>query len=342
MMHRAAQIEEELSNDKLWEEQEKAVSLMKEKSELIFYINGYNTLKQKQEDIAFMIDNPDFADDISQAVESLLEESKKYYIMCAFAQPCDSLDCFIQIQAGAGGTESEDWASMLLRMYIKFCEQEGYKVELIDQSAGEQPGLINSALLMITADKGLFPYGWLKYEHGIHRLVRISPFDSNQRRHTSFASVWISPKLNQTVDIEIKESDLEIRECRASGAGGQHVNKTNSAIQILHKPSGIVTQSQQERSQHQNREIAMQLLKSKLYLYEMEKLKAANKKHMMQKTDVSWGHQIRSYVLHPDKRIKDTRTGFEMFNTQKVLDGDIKPFILHAIEAEIASPGSVL
>lgn len=328
-------LEKETSSPNLWDDQTKAIETLKEKSELLFYITGYKNILKEKEDLDFMLSDPSFENEIETTLNQLYEHSKEYYIMCAFSQPCDKLDCFIQIQAGAGGTESEDWAAMLMRMYVKFCENEGYKVEIIDLSAGEQPGLVSSVILSISADKALFPYGWLKHEHGIHRLVRISPFDSNQRRHTSFASVWISPKLNQSVNIEIKPADLEIRECRASGAGGQHVNKTNSAIQIIHKPSGLIAQSQQERSQHQNREIAMELLKSKLYMFEMEKLKAENQKHIMSKTDVSWGHQIRSYVLHPDKRIKDTRTGFEMFNTQKILDGDIKPFMLKAIEYDM-------
>jgi len=338
MQNKLNQIEQNINNPQLWNNQEAAIDLMKQKAELQIYLNGYDHIMKKKADIDYMLElqDPFFQHELDLEMNNLLEISKEIYIMCAFSKPCDKNNAYIQIQAGAGGTESEDWAAMLLRMYVKFCEKEGYKTEIIDLCSGEQPGLINSATVFVQADKALFPYGWLKHEHGIHRLVRISPFDANQRRHTSFSSVWISPELNTDIQIDLKETDLEIRECRASGAGGQHVNKTNSAIQILHKPTGIITQSQQERSQHQNKEIALKLLKSKLYMFEMNKLEQENQKHIMNKTDVSWGHQIRSYVLHPDKRIKDTRTGYESFNTQKILDGDIKEFLLEAVEYDIS------
>lgn len=304
---------------------------MQEKGQLQNFVADFNKILQFQTDIEFAQANPEFADDLPFLQQQFDTLTDQLYIMSAFNQQCDKLDCFLQIQAGAGGTESQDWAKMLLRMYTRFCEREGYECSLQDMSPGEGPGLIHSALLEVRGtDKAFMPYGWLKHEHGVHRLVRISPFDSSNRRHTSFASVWVSPKLNTQVNIDIKEGDLDIRECRASGAGGQHVNKTNSAIQILHKPSGIITQSQQERSQHQNRSIAMDLLKSKLYLYEQDKLQKENQKHIMGRTDVSWGNQIRSYTLHPDKRIKDTRTGYEAYNTQSILDGDIKQFLVES------------
>jgi peptide chain release factor 2 len=239
-----------------------------------------------------------------------------------FSDPMDPNSCFVDINAGQGGTEAQDWVSMLLRMYLKYCDKKGFKTELLEESAGEVAGLKNASIKVI----GPYAYGHLRTENGIHRLVRKSPFDSNARRHTSFASVFVYPEVDETIEIEINPADLRIDTYRASGAGGQHVNKTDSAVRITHLPTNIVVSSQNDRSQHRNRAEAMAMLKSKLY--ELELRKKTEKKQAMEdaKTDIGWGHQIRSYVLD-QSRIKDLRTNVEIGNTQSVLDGDLDDFI---------------
>jgi peptide chain release factor 2 len=239
-----------------------------------------------------------------------------------FSNPLDPNNCFLEIQAGAGGTEAQDWAGMLERMYLRFAERRGFKVELLEQTEGEVAG-IKGATLKISGD---YAYGTLRTETGIHRLVRKSPFDSNARRHTSFASVFVYPEVDESIEVEINPADLRIDVYRASGAGGQHVNKTESAVRITHLPSGIVVSSQNDRSQHRNRAEAMAMLKSKLYEQELRKRQAEQAKLEDAKTDIGWGHQIRSYVLD-QSRIKDLRTNVEIGNTQAVLDGDLDPFI---------------
>jgi len=239
-----------------------------------------------------------------------------------FNNPLDPNNCFIEIQAGAGGTEAQDWASMLERMYLRYAERKGFKSELLDETTGEVAG-IKGATLKIS---GSYAYGTLRTETGIHRLVRKSPFDSNARRHTSFASVFVYPEVDETIEIEINPADLRIDVYRASGAGGQHVNKTESAVRITHLPSGIVVQSQNDRSQHRNRAECMAMLKSRMYELEMRKRMAEQSKLEEGKTDIGWGHQIRSYVLD-QSRIKDLRTNVEVGNTQGVLDGDLDQFI---------------
>ena len=239
-----------------------------------------------------------------------------------FNNPLDPNACFMDIQAGSGGTEAQDWASMLERMYLKFCDKKGFKVEILDQAAGEVAG-IKSASLKIN---GAYAYGTLRTENGVHRLVRKSPFDSNARRHTSFASVFVYPEVDETIEVEINPADVRVDTYRASGAGGQHVNKTDSAIRMTHMPTGIVVQCQNDRSQHRNRAEAMAMLKSKIYEMEMRKRQAERDKLEDSKTDIGWGHQIRSYVLD-QSRIKDLRTGVEKGATQAVLDGDLDDFI---------------
>jgi peptide chain release factor 2 len=239
-----------------------------------------------------------------------------------FNNPLDPSNCFVEIQAGAGGTEAQDWASMLVRMYLRYAERKGFKSELLDEAEGEVAG-IKGATLKI---EGSYAYGTLRTETGIHRLVRKSPFDSNARRHTSFASVFVYPEVDESIDIEINPADLRVDVYRASGAGGQHVNKTESAVRITHLPSGIVVQSQNDRSQHRNRAEAMAMLKSKLFEREMRRRMAEQAKLEDSKTDIGWGHQIRSYVLD-QSRIKDLRTDVEIGNTQAVLDGDLDEFI---------------
>jgi peptide chain release factor 2 len=239
-----------------------------------------------------------------------------------FSNPLDPNNCFMDIQAGAGGTEAQDWASMLLRMYLKYCDKKGYRAEVLEQSDGEVAG-IKSATLKIS---GEYAYGSLRTENGVHRLVRKSPFDSNARRHTSFANVFAYPEVDDSIEVAINPADLRVDVYRASGAGGQHVNKTESAVRITHLPTGIVVQSQNDRSQHRNRAECMAMLKSRLYELELRKRTAEADKLASQKTDIEWGHQIRSYVLD-QSRIKDLRTGVEKGATQAVLDGDLDDFI---------------
>ena len=239
-----------------------------------------------------------------------------------FSNPMDPNNCFLDIQAGSGGTEAQDWAQMLERMYLRYCERKGFSVEVLEESPGEVAG-IKSASLKVT---GEYAYGTLRTETGVHRLVRKSPFDANARRHTSFASVFAYPEVDETIEVEINPSDLRIDTFRASGAGGQHVNKTDSAIRITHNPTGIVVQCQNDRSQHRNRAEAMAMLKARLYERELRKRNEERQAMEDAKTDIAWGHQIRSYVLD-QSRIKDLRTNVEIGNTQAVLDGDLDPFI---------------
>jgi len=239
-----------------------------------------------------------------------------------FSNPLDPNACFVDVQAGSGGTEAQDWAAMLERMYLRFCDRKGYKVEILEQTEGEVAG-IKSASLKVNGD---YAYGTLRTETGVHRLVRKSPFDANARRHTSFASVFVYPEVDETVEVELNPADIRVDTYRASGAGGQHVNKTDSAIRMTHLPTGIVVQCQNDRSQHRNRAEALAMLKSKLFELEMRKREAERQKLEESKTDIGWGHQIRSYVLD-QSRIKDLRTGVEKGATQAVLDGDLDDFI---------------
>jgi peptide chain release factor 2 len=248
-----------------------------------------------------------------------------------FNDPMDPNNCFIEIQAGAGGTEAQDWASMLLRMYLRYCEQKGFETEILEESEGEVAG-IKSATVKVSGDHA---YGYLRTETGIHRLVRKSPFDSNARRHTSFASVFVYPEVDDKIEVEINPADLRIDTYRASGAGGQHVNRTDSAVRITHIPTGIVVQCQNDRSQHKNKAAAMAMLKSRLYELELRKRREQQQALEESKSDIGWGHQIRSYVLD-QSRIKDLRTGVEIGNTQAVLDGDLDPFIEAALKQGVS------
>jgi peptide chain release factor 2 len=243
----------------------------------------------------------------------------------------DDNNCFLEINAGAGGTEAQDWASMLSRMYSRWADSKGYRIEILDENPGEEAG-IKSITLKIA---GLQAYGWLKTESGVHRLVRISPFDSNARRHTSFASVWVYPEIDDSIDVQVEEKDLRIDTYRASGAGGQHVNKTESAIRITHLPTNIVVQCQNDRSQHRNRAQAMTMLKARLYELELRKREEKLTAQSSSKTEIGWGHQIRSYVLQPYQMVKDARTSVEKGNAQGVLDGDIDAFLEAALAQRI-------
>jgi len=253
----------------------------------------------------------------------LKNEVKKLEIKCFLSNENDTLDAYLEFHAGAGGTESQDWAEMLRRMYMKWASNKGYKALLISEHRGDEAG-IKSSVIKISGD---YIYGFLKSESGIHRLVRISPFDSSARRHTSFASVWIYPVIDENIDIEIIDKDLRIDTYRSSGAGGQHVNTTDSAVRITHIPTKIVVQCQNERSQHKNKETCMNMLKARLYEFESQKREKENSKIENNKSDIGWGHQIRSYVLHPYRMVKDNRTNYENSNPTKVLDGDIDSFL---------------
>ncbi len=272
-------------------------------------------------------------EDAFNALKALAARSDKIRVESLLSGEADANDCYLEVHAGAGGTESQDWAEMLLRMYVRWAERRGYKVEEIEASAGEEAG-IKSATVKIS---GMNAYGWAKTETGVHRLVRISPYDSQSRRHTSFASVDISPVIDDTIEIEIDDKDLRVDTYRASGAGGQHVNKTDSAIRLTHLPSGIVVQCQNNRSQHRNRAEAMAMLRSRLYERELREREEAAQAANAEKSDIGWGHQIRSYVLQPYRMVKDLRTGVETSNTDAVLDGDIDAFISAALASRIGA-----
>jgi peptide chain release factor 2 len=264
---------------------------------------------------------------VAADVDKLEKDVAELEFRRMFSDPLDPNNCFMDIQAGSGGTEAQDWAAMLERMYAKYCDHKGFDMDVLEESPGEVAG-IKSATLKIS---GSYAYGHLRTENGVHRLVRKSPFDSNARRHTSFASVFVYPEVDENIEVEINPADLRVDTYRASGAGGQHVNKTDSAVRITHLPTNIVVQCQNDRSQHRNRAEAMALLKSKLYELELRKLQAAKNKLEEAKTDIGWGHQIRSYVLD-QSRIKDLRTGVEKGNTQAVLDGGLDDFIAASLK----------
>jgi peptide chain release factor 2 len=274
--------------------------------------------------------------DSVQLLRALAAEAKHKEIESLLSGEADNLDCYVEINAGAGGTEAQDWAEMLMRMYTRWAERRGYKMQIIEQSEGEQAG-IKSVTLQMT---GPAAYGWMKTEAGVHRLVRISPFDSAARRQTSFASVWVYPVIDDTIEIEIDPSDLRVDTYRASGAGGQHVNKTESAIRITHIPTGIVVACQTDRSQHRNRATAMAMLRARMYEAELQRREAASNATEAAKTDIGWGHQIRNYVLAPYQLVKDLRTGVEKGNPDAVLDGALDDFMAAALAARAGATRS--
>ncbi len=266
-----------------------------------------------------------------EALREALKEARSAQVETLLSGEADANDCYVEIHSGAGGTESQDWANILLRMYTRWAERRKFKVETMEIHDGEEAG-IKSATIKVTGHNA---YGWMKTESGVHRLVRISPYDSAARRHTSFSSAWVYPVVDDTINIEINESDLKVDTYRSSGAGGQHVNTTDSAIRITHVPSGIVVACQQERSQHKNRATAMAMLKARLYEAELQKREEAANAESAAKTDVGWGHQIRSYVLQPYQMVKDLRTGHETSNTSAVLDGDLDDFMEASLAARV-------
>src|SRR5271163_2134732 len=302
---------------------------MRERNQIASAMEGVLKLEAEVSDALELIELAEADGDAAMAAEAMAalraaaEEAKRREIESLLSGEADANDCYIEINAGAGGTEAQDWAEMLMRMYTRWAEKHGYKVELLEESEGEQAG-IKSATLRVD---GPSAYGWLKTEAGVHRLVRISPFDAAARRQTSFASVWVYPVIDDSIDIQINDADLKVDTFRASGAGGQHVNKTESAIRITHIPTGIVVACQTDRSQHRNRATAMAMLKARMYEAELQKQEAAADAVAASKTDIGWGHQIRSYVLAPYQLVKDLRTGVEKGNPDAVLGGDLDAFM---------------
>ena len=312
-----------------WQNKSTSQKIIKEKKLYEDLINSYDdTFKSlidlnELNDLAIEEKNQSIITEVLESVRNLKTLAKQNETKCFLSNETDSLDCYIEIHAGAGGTESQDWAEMLRRMYLKWSDIRGFKSELISEHKGDEAGIKSSTIKI----QGEYVFGWLKSESGIHRLVRISPFDSGARRHTSFASVWIYPVVDENIDIEIIEKDLRIDTYRSSGAGGQHVNTTDSAVRITHIPSKIVVQCQNERSQHKNKETCMNMLKARLYDFEIKKREKESQTVESSKSEIGWGHQIRSYVLHPYRMVKDNRTSFESSNPDKVLDGEIDDFL---------------
>ena len=330
---RLAVVNRELEDPKVWDNTTRAQDLGKEKKQLdgiVGTLIGLDGGLADSRDL-FELARGEGDDDTLIAVEGdvagLAKTVDDLEFQRMFSDPMDPANCFIDIQAGSGGTEAQDWASMLLRMYLRYCERKGYATEVLEESSGEVAG-IKSASVKV---EGAYAYGYLRSEVGVHRLVRKSPYDSAARRHTSFASVFVYPEVDDSIVVDINPADLRIDTFRASGAGGQHINKTDSAVRITHLPTNTVVQCQNDRSQHRNRAEAMTMLKSKLYELELRKRREAQQKLEDSKTDIGWGHQIRSYVLD-QSRIKDLRTNFETGNTQSVLDGDLDDFIAASLK----------
>tara|TARA_Y100000389_G_scaffold154144_1_gene154604 strand:- start:654 stop:1634 length:981 start_codon:yes stop_codon:yes gene_type:complete len=312
-----------------WQDKTNSKIIIKEKKLFEDLINSFNESTNKLNDLnelnqlAIEEGNLGVQNEILENIKSLKENVKNNEIKCFLSNDTDSLDCYIEIHAGAGGTESQDWADMLRRMYLKWSDNKKYKSNLISEHKGEEAGIKSSTIKI----EGDYVFGWLKKESGIHRLVRISPFDSGARRHTSFASIWVYPVVDENINIEILDKDLRIDTYRSSGAGGQHVNTTDSAVRITHLPSKIVVQCQNERSQHKNKETCMNMLKARLYDFEIKKKERETQNKESSKLDIGWGHQIRSYVLQPYRLVKDNRTNFESSNPDKILDGEIDDFL---------------
>ena len=312
-----------------WQKKSNSQKVIKEKKLHEDLIHSYDySVKSLQDldelnELAFEEKNQSIINEVLENTKKLKILTKRNETKCFLSNEGDSLDCYIEIHAGAGGTESQDWAEMLRRMYLKWSVNKGFKSQLISEHKGDEAGIKSSTIKV----EGDYIYGWLKSESGIHRLVRISPFDSGARRHTSFASIWIYPVVDENIDVEIIEKDLRIDTYRSSGAGGQHVNTTDSAVRITHMPSKIVVQCQNERSQHKNKETCMNMLKARLYDFEIKKREKENQSNQSSKAEIGWGHQIRSYVLHPYRLVKDNRTNFESSNPDKVLDGEIDDFL---------------
>jgi peptide chain release factor 2 len=321
----------------LWSNQVAAQKVMRERTQLDSAINHYRDLEQGLDDAITLVELGEMEGDEETLAEGesildkLGQDARKQELESLLSGEADANDCYLEIHAGAGGTEAQDWAEMISRMYVRWAESHGNKVELVEESAGEEAG-IKSATYRIL---GLNSYGWLKTESGVHRLVRISPFDSSARRHTSFASVWVFPVIDDSIEIDIDEKDVRIDTYRSSGAGGQHVNKTDSAVRITHIPTGIAVQCQSQRSQHQNRDKCWDMLRARLYERELQIREEKAQATEDTKSDIGWGHQIRSYVLQPYQMVKDLRTEVETSDTQGVLDGDLDQFMSASLAARI-------
>ena len=336
-MQRLQELNAETESPNFWSDSTRAQTLMRER---IGLENGLKVIDQLTVDLTdnmellelgILEDDDEIIFEAEAALQAVHQIALKAENQTLLSGEADTNDAYLEVHAGAGGTEAQDWAEMLLRMYTRWSESKGYKVEWLEQSAGEEAGLKSSTVRI----SGHNAYGWLKTECGVHRLVRISPYDSSARRHTSFSSVWIYPVIDDTIDIEIEDKDLRVDTYRASGAGGQHVNKTDSAIRITHLPTNIVVQCQNDRSQHKNRAAAMSMLKARLYEAELQKREDEAQAEHESKTEIGWGHQIRSYVLQPYQMVKDLRTELETSNVQGVLDGDLDDFMAAALAARV-------
>lgn len=328
-----------MESPSFWDDPQKAHPIMQERTTLTQKIQTIQAFEKRLEDGVFLIElgegenDSETIQDAEKELEALKRELSLAQLESMLSGEADGCSAFLEIHAGAGGTEAQDWAEMLMRMYLRWCEDHRYKVSMLQETPGEEAG-IKSITLQVDGPKA---YGWLKTESGVHRLVRISPFDANSKRHTSFASVWVYPVIDESIEIEILDKDLRIDTYRASGAGGQHVNKTDSAIRITHLPTGIVVQCQNDRSQHRNRAQAYDMLRSRLYEFELQKKQEAAQAQADSKTEIGWGHQIRSYVLHPYQMVKDLRTGVEKGNAQAVLDGKIDEFLEASLSQQFGS-----
>ena len=317
------------SNKDFWKDQNKVKKIVKEKKLYEKIISSFEKIKKDTSNIKDLHalgteeQNDEILIDCENKVEINLTEIKKNEVNCFLSGENDSFDIYLEIHAGAGGTESQDWAEMIRRMYVKWFDKKLFKYEIISEHKGDEAGIKSSVIKI----EGSYVYGWLKSESGIHRLVRISPFDSGARRHTSFASIWIYPVVDENIDVEVNEKDLRIDTYRSSGAGGQHVNTTDSAVRITHLPTKVVVQCQNERSQHKNKETCMNMLKARLYEFELKKREETNQSVESLKSEIGWGHQIRSYVLHPYRLVKDNRTNYESTSPDKILNGEIDDFL---------------
>ena len=329
IFNKLEKINKQIEDPSFWANKSNVEKTLKEKKTLDdltkSYLNSKSECKEILElyELAVSEKNQEILEEIKKNIENIKRNSKQNEIKCFLSKETDILDTYLEIHAGAGGTESQDWAEMLRRMYLKWSSSKNYKVQLISEHKGDEAG-IKSSIIKI---QGEYTYGMLKAESGIHRLVRISPFDSGARRHTSFASVWVYPVINENIEIEILEKDLRIDTYRSSGAGGQHVNTTDSAVRITHLPTKIVVQCQNERSQHKNKETCINMLRARLYEYELQKQERENENVQKSKSDIGWGHQIRSYILHPYRLVKDNRTNYENSDPDKVLNGEINSFL---------------
>ena len=325
--------DKEIAQENFWKDKLSAQKTLKEKNFLDNILKEFNFTVNETHNLEQLIDLATKENDIivikdcAKKINSLFNQIKKTEVSCFLSEENDHLDTYLEIHAGAGGTESQDWAQMLRRMYSKWVEKKNCKLEIISEHRGDEAGIKSSTIKI----SGSYSYGWLKSESGVHRLVRISPFDSGARRHTSFASVWVYPVVDDSIKIEIQEKDLRIDTYRSSGAGGQHVNTTDSAVRITHLPTNIVVQCQNERSQHKNKETCFNMLKARLYRYEIEKKEQKSESLAKSKTDIGWGHQIRSYVLQPYQLVKDLRNNIENTDPDSVLNGDIDEFLEGAL-----------